>query len=233
VPRSPASKRPDRCQTVTRRNRTAGTDRARPETIEEAARARSITNRVRATVRRTVVAIGSSQETMEVHRHDMEGAPTAACDRDGPHRAGTRARMAVDGASETIRACREGKPATARRQRGQQLRQDAARRRTPVVGMAVPGRKCADRQVRREEFQRAGSAARARAVEADHGQGTAPASSGAAATGRPPDQRPQDFPPSATWQTSSDSRRRPQTKPSEGDQALAASCRRDPTARTT
>ena len=41
-------------------------------------------------------------------------------------------------------------------------------RRHPVIGLAVPGRKLHDRQIGREEFQRAGQLLHARPVAADH-----------------------------------------------------------------
>jgi len=56
------------------------------------------------------------------------------------------------------------------RQRGQALRQDAAMRRHPVVGLAVPGRELQDRQIGREKRQRAGQLLHPRAVAADHGE---------------------------------------------------------------
>ncbi len=43
-------------------------------------------------------------------------------------------------------------------------------RRHPVVGLAVPGRKLQHRQIRCEEFQRAGQLLHPRAVAADHGE---------------------------------------------------------------
>ena len=54
------------------------------------------------------------------------------------------------------------------RQRGEALRQNAAMRRHPVVGLAVPGRKLHHRQIRREEFQRARQLLHPRPVAADH-----------------------------------------------------------------
>lgn len=54
------------------------------------------------------------------------------------------------------------------RQRGEALRQDAAMRRHPVIGLAVPGRKLHHRQVGREEFQRAGQLLHTGTVAADH-----------------------------------------------------------------
>ena len=54
------------------------------------------------------------------------------------------------------------------RQRGQALRQDAAMRRHPVIGLAVPGRKLHHRQIGREEFQRAGQLLHPRPVAAHH-----------------------------------------------------------------
>ncbi len=53
-------------------------------------------------------------------------------------------------------------------QRGQPLCQDAAMRRYPVVGLAVPGRKLHDRQIGGEEFQRPRQLLHARRIAANH-----------------------------------------------------------------
>ena len=55
-------------------------------------------------------------------------------------------------------------------QRGQALGQNAAMRRYPVIGLAVPGRELQHGDIGREELQRAGQLLHARAVAAHHGE---------------------------------------------------------------
>ena len=56
------------------------------------------------------------------------------------------------------------------RECGQPLGEDAAMRRHPVIGLAVPGRELQHRKIRREERQRACQLLQARPVAAHHGE---------------------------------------------------------------
>ena len=115
--------------------------------------------------RGTVVAVVLQPGDDGVHRHDMAG-------RDRQRLRGddfARRHALHDGVDRgqhdqrLVAALQTRQP----RQRGQPLRQDAAMRRYPVVGLAVPGRKLHDRQIWREEFERPRYLLHAGAVAAD------------------------------------------------------------------
>ncbi len=103
-----------------------------------------------------------------IHRHDLAGRYRQRLRGDGVARRHPL-HDGVHGRQHDQRLLAAGKPCQPR-QRGQPLRQDSAMRRHPVIGLAVPGRKLHERQVRREKRKRAGQLLHARAVAADHRQ---------------------------------------------------------------
>jgi hypothetical protein len=105
---------------------------------------------------------------MEIHRHDMAGRDRQRLCRDHLTRRHPL-HDGVDRGQNDQRLVAAGKPRQPR-QRGQALRQDAAMRRYPVVGLAVPGRKLQHRQIRRKKLQRPRQLLHAGTVAADHGQ---------------------------------------------------------------
>ena len=116
--------------------------------------------------RRAVVAVVLEPGDDRVHRHDMAGRNRQRlCRHDltGRH----ALHDGIDGRQHDQRlvaALKTRQP----RQRGQALCQDAAMRRHPVIGLAIPGRKLHDRQIRREKFQRPRQLLHAGPVAADH-----------------------------------------------------------------
>ena len=117
---------------------------------------------------RAVVAVVLQPRHDGVHRHDMAGRDRQRLRRDDFARRHPL-HDGVDRGQHDQRLVAAGQPRQPR-QRGQPLRQDAAMRRHPVIGLAVPGRKLHHRQIRREEFQRAGQLLHPRTVAADHGE---------------------------------------------------------------
>ena len=116
--------------------------------------------------RGAVVAVVLQPGDDRVHRHDMAGRHRQRLRRDDL--AGRHAlHDGVDRRQHDQRLVAALK-ARQPRQRGQALRQDAAMRRHPVIGLAVPGRKLHDRQIGGEEFQRPRQLLHARPVAADH-----------------------------------------------------------------
>ena len=116
--------------------------------------------------RGAVVAVVLQPGDDGVHRHDMAGRHRQRLRRDDFARRHPL-HDGVDRGQHDQRLVAAGKPRQPR-QRGQPLRQDAAMRRHPVIGLAVPGRKLQHRQIGREEFQRARQLLHPRAVAADH-----------------------------------------------------------------
>ena len=110
--------------------------------------------------RGAVVAIVLQPGDDGVHRHDMAGRDRQRLRRDDLARRHPL-HDGVDRGQHDQRLVAAGQPRQPR-QRGQALRQDAAMRRHPVIGLAVPGRKLHHRQIGREEFQRAGQLLHAR-----------------------------------------------------------------------
>ena len=118
--------------------------------------------------RGAVVAIVLQPGHDRVHRHDMAGRNRQRLRR---HHLARRHALhdGVDGRQHDQRlvaALQARQP----RQRGQALRQDAAMRRHPVIGLAVPCRKLHHRQIGSEEFQRPRELLHARTVAADNGK---------------------------------------------------------------
>ena len=118
--------------------------------------------------RGAVVAVVLQPGDDRVHRHDMAGRNRQRLRRDDL----ARRHALHDGVDRRQHDQRLVAALEARqpRQRGQALRQDAAMRRHPVIGLAVPGRKLHDRQIGGEEFQRPRQLLHARPVAADHRQ---------------------------------------------------------------
>ena len=118
--------------------------------------------------RGAVVAVVLQPRDDGGHRHDMARRHRQRLRRDGFARRHPL-HDGVDRGQHDQRLVAADQPRQPR-QRGQPLRQNAAMRRHPVIGLAVPGRELHDRQIRREEFQRAGQLLHARTVAADHGE---------------------------------------------------------------
>ena len=116
--------------------------------------------------RGAVVAIVLQPRHDRIHRHDVAGRDRQRLRRDEFARRHPL-HDGVDRGQHDQRLVAAFKPRQPR-QRGQPLRQDAAMRRHPVIGLAVPGRKLQHRQIGREEFQRPRQLLHARAVAADH-----------------------------------------------------------------
>ena len=116
--------------------------------------------------RGAVVAIVLQPGDDRVHRHHMAGRDRQRLRRDDFARRHAL-HDGVDRGQHDQRLVAAGE-ARQPRQRGQALRQDAAMRRHPVIGLAVPGRKLHDRQIRREEFQRPRQLLHAGTVAAHH-----------------------------------------------------------------
>ena len=118
--------------------------------------------------RGAVVAIVLQPGDDRVHRHDVAGRHRQRLRR---HHLARRHALhdGVDGGEHDQRfvaALQARQP----RQRSQALRQDAAMRRHPVIGLAVPGRKLHHGQIGGEEFQRPRELLHARTVAADDGK---------------------------------------------------------------
>ncbi len=166
--------------------------------------------------RGAVVAVVLQPGHDGVHRHDMAGRDRQRLRRNRFAR-GHPLHDGVDGGEHDQRLVAAGEPRQPR-QRRQTLRQNAAMRRHPVIGLAVPGRKLQHRQIRREEFQRAGQLLHPRAVR---GQTTARLTAeglGRAATARARSDTTSPSAPSATLAKVS---ARPGASSSAGDRAGA------------
>ncbi len=118
--------------------------------------------------RGTVVAVVLEPGDNGIHRHHMTGRHRQRLRRDGLARRHAL-HDGVDRGQHDQRLVAAGNPRQPR-QCGQPLRQDAAMRRHPVVGLAIPGRKLQHRQIGREEFQRPRQLLHPRAVPAYHGE---------------------------------------------------------------
>ena len=159
-------KRADRFQTVAEKIETDGLVQPCREQIEDAA-AHSVFAGL-PNGRRAIVAVVLQPRHDGIHRHDLTGRHRECLRRD---RFARRHPLhdRIHGRQHNQRLLAAGKPGQAR-QCGQPLRQDAAMRRHPIVGLAVPSRKLQNRQVGREEFKRAGQLLHPRTIPANDGK---------------------------------------------------------------
>ncbi len=117
--------------------------------------------------RRPIVAVVLQPGDDGIHRHHLPRRDRQRLRRDHSAR-GHALHGGVDGGQHDQRLFTADQPRQPC-QRGQPLRQDAAMRGDPVIGLAVPGGKLHHRQIGREERKRARQLLHARAVATDHG----------------------------------------------------------------
>ena len=118
--------------------------------------------------RGAIVAVVLQPCDDRVHRHHVARRDRQGLRRDDLAR-GHALHNGVDGREQDQRRLAAGQTGQPR-QRREPLGKDAAVRRDPIVGLAVPCRELHHRNIGREEFQRARQLLHARTIAADNGE---------------------------------------------------------------